>query len=73
MKLLTNKDAAALLGLKPNTLDIWRIQGKGPIYRKVGRSVRYAESDVTDWLEGTKCKSTSDYSARSNSNKFASV
>ena len=73
MKLLTNKEAAELLGLKPNTLDIWRIQGKGPAYRKVGRLVRYSESDVISWIDAVTCTSTSDYSARANSNQLASV
>ncbi len=27
--LLTNEEAAALLGIKPNTLEIWRGKGKG--------------------------------------------
>jgi predicted DNA-binding transcriptional regulator AlpA len=32
------------------TLRYWRGEGKGPRYRKVGQLVRYAPSDVQDWL-----------------------
>ncbi len=47
-KLLTTVEAAALLNLKPNTLEIWRVRGQDELpYRVVGsRSVRYAEEDV---------------------------
>jgi predicted DNA-binding transcriptional regulator AlpA len=63
MKLLTNCEAAELLGLKPNTLEIWRWKGCGPTYRKVGRLVRYAESDVLAWLDHHARQNTSQYTA----------
>ena len=63
MKLLTNSQAAAILGLKPNTLEIWRVHGKGPAFRKIGRCVRYAEADVLAWIEAQTCTSTSEYQA----------
>ncbi len=34
--LLSNKQAARLLGIQPNTLEIWRVQGKGPPFLKLG-------------------------------------
>jgi predicted DNA-binding transcriptional regulator AlpA len=61
MKLLTNDETAALLGIKPNTLEIWRIQGKGPSFLKIGRAVRYIESVVLAWIEAQTCNSTSEY------------
>ena len=64
MKLLTNNETASLIGLKPNTLEIWRWQGKGPIYRKVGRLVRYVESDVLQWLDAQARHNTSQYAHR---------
>jgi excisionase family DNA binding protein len=48
--LYTTKQAAELLGLSHITLEIWRFQGKGPLYRKLGRSVRYAENDLNDFI-----------------------
>ncbi|MBA0352029.1 MULTISPECIES: helix-turn-helix transcriptional regulator [Stenotrophomonas] len=61
MKLLNNAETAELLGLKPNTLEIWRIQGRGPVFRKIGRAVRYVEADVLAWLDAQACNSTSEY------------
>ncbi|RLK44531.1 helix-turn-helix transcriptional regulator [Cupriavidus plantarum] len=59
LKLLTNTQTAELLGLRSNTLEIWRTQGKGPVYRKIGRAVRYAEADVLSWLDAQTRTSTS--------------
>ncbi|MBD9613584.1 helix-turn-helix domain-containing protein [Pseudomonas sp. PDM02] len=61
MKLLTNTETAELLGLKSNTLEIWRTQGKGPAFRKIGRAIRYVEADVLTWLDAQTCSSTSQY------------
>lgn len=74
-KLLTNDETAALLGLKPNTLEIWRTQGKGPVFRKIGRSVRYSEADVIEYLDAGTCTSTSDYptECRNNLRKLATA
>jgi hypothetical protein len=55
--------AAAKLTIKKNTLEIWRLQGKGPTYRKIGRLVRYAESDLTAFLDAAARTSTSATSA----------
>ena len=63
MKLLTNAATAEFLGLKPNTLEIWRIQGRGPAFRKIGRAVRYVETDVLAWLDAQTCNSTSEYNS----------
>lgn len=52
----TTEQAAIFLGLKPNTLNVWRVQGRGPAYRKIGRNVRYVESDLAAFLES--CKQT---------------
>ena len=49
MELLNEKQTAELLGLKPNTLQDWRVEGKGPPYRKIGRLVRYDRSQVEQW------------------------
>lgn len=66
--LLTNEEAAALIGIKPNTLEIWRVRGKGPKFIKLGESkqapIRYRRSDVLAWLEAQTCRSTSQYTAR---------
>ena len=48
--LLTSRDVAALLGLKDRTIDMMRVTGKGPVFLKIGRLVRYRLSDVETWL-----------------------
>lgn len=64
--LLDNEQTAALLGIKPNTLEIWRHKGKGPRFVKLGRAaqapVRYQRSAVAEWLEQQSFASTSAYS-----------
>ena len=35
---LTNAEAARLIGVKPNTLELWRHLGKGPEFVKLGHS-----------------------------------
>lgn len=61
-KLLTTVEAAALLNLKPNTLEIWRVRGSQPDlpFRVVGvRSVKYAEADVIAFMNRDVRTSTS--------------
>ena len=45
-KFLTTAQAAEILGLKPNTLEIWRCQRRGPSYKKIGRRVLYDPADL---------------------------
>lgn len=60
--LLRTPEAARLLGLRPNTLEIWRVSGRGPAYHKVGRAVRYVEAELLEWLAGSRFLNTSEYS-----------
>jgi hypothetical protein len=43
--------AAAIPGVTKNTLAMWRYEGKGPRYRKLGRVVVYALDEVEAWIE----------------------
>lgn len=63
-RLLDTTAAAVYLGgedrpLKPNTLERWRVYGKGPAWRKVGSRVRYAVEDLDAWLASQTRTSTS--------------
>jgi len=63
---LTNAEAAARIGIKPNTLEIWRTKGKGPKFIKLDpdslRSpIRYRAADIDEWLEARVCTNTSQY------------
>lgn len=66
--LLTSAETAALLGIKNNTLEIWRHKknGKGPEFIKFGDApqapVRYRRSEVIAWLTSRKFANTSAYS-----------
>jgi predicted DNA-binding transcriptional regulator AlpA len=57
---LTCLEAAAHLKLSPSTLEKMRTLGSGPPFRKCGRRVLYALSDLDDWAESRACSSTSD-------------
>ncbi|MFG9948002.1 helix-turn-helix domain-containing protein [Pseudomonas aeruginosa] len=63
--LLTNEEAAALLGIKPNTLEIWRTKGKGPEFVKLGQTksapIRYLRTKIFEFIEAQSFTSTSAY------------
>lgn len=65
-ELLDNEQTAALLGIKPNTLAIWRLKGKGPRFIKLGTApqspVRYDRDEVTRYLREQSFVSTAAYS-----------
>jgi predicted DNA-binding transcriptional regulator AlpA len=65
--LLTTAEMAAILGIRINTAEIWRVYGKGPIFLKLGDGlrapVRYRRSDVVAWLEQRLRASTSAHTA----------
>ena len=48
--LVETSTLADQLDVKPVTLEKWRQTGSGPAYIKVGRLVRYRQSDVDRWL-----------------------
>ena len=45
--------AEALPTLNKAKLALWRHEGTGPRYRKVGKAVLYVLDEVVEWLEGT--------------------
>lgn len=50
--LLSAEEAAALLGLSPNTLGVWRSTGRYSLpFLKIGGRVRYRRSDLNAWIE----------------------
>ncbi|MBB5747932.1 AlpA family transcriptional regulator [Micrococcus sp. TA1] len=50
-RLYTGPQLAEYLGTTAGTLAYWRYMGRGPKFIKLGRSVRYRESDVNAWLD----------------------
>lgn len=59
-RLLTQRDLCEWLGKSNAWAERGRLEGYGPNYIKVGRSVRYRAEDVLLWLEGNRRRSTSD-------------
>ncbi len=60
-ELLTTPEAAEFLGgFHPVTLCTWRVAGKGPAYRKMGRRVFYTRGDLELFLAASRRTSTSD-------------
>lgn len=50
-RLLSRKQLAELLGVQVNTIQRWHWKGAdAPPFIKIGRSVRYRESEVVAWL-----------------------
>jgi len=43
---LNTHEAAVYLGVKPNTLEIWRCQHRGPKYAKLGSRIVYDPDDL---------------------------
>lgn len=54
----TTKEAARILKISPNTMNNWRIQGRGPAFRKFGSRVVYAASDLAAWAQENKNQNT---------------
>lgn len=57
---LPTKEAAKILDLSPRTLEKMRIQGRGPVFRKLGSRVVYAHEDLMAWANAGSRRSTSD-------------
>ncbi|MBE3123710.1 MAG: helix-turn-helix domain-containing protein [Planctomycetes bacterium] len=54
-RLLNEQEAAAYMGLKPNTLAVWRSTGRyGLPFLKVGKAVRYRVADLEKWLSARR-------------------
>lgn len=50
----TTQEAAEMIGVKPATLEVWRVYGKGPRFCKAGRRVVYPEDEIKAYLDSLK-------------------
>lgn len=57
--LLSGQEAAKYLGISEQTLRIHRVKGGGVKYVKVGRLVRYRQSDIDAYLNARTFDNTS--------------
>jgi hypothetical protein len=55
----TEEQVAKRWSLSRKTLQAWRLNGGGPIFIKMGKSVRYLGADLTAFEEANKKASTS--------------
>lgn len=51
---LSVQEAADYLRLRPQTLNNWRVMGKGPRFQKFGRRVVYSMDDLTSWANARR-------------------
>jgi len=58
--LLRAKEAATLLKVSLSWLAKARMRGDGPPYIRIGRSIRYAEAALIQWMKGRQRMSTSE-------------
>lgn len=49
-RLLTTDDLAAMVGVKPRTVERWRAAGEGPPFMMFGRAIRYHPARVQAWM-----------------------
>jgi excisionase family DNA binding protein len=56
--LVTEGEAASLLRVSITSVRRWRREGRGPVYRKMGRSVRYRTDDLADFIASARCMET---------------
>lgn len=59
-KLLREQDAAAMLAMSIKTLQAWRLRGGGPVFQKIGRSVRYSREAIQDFISAGTRHNTSE-------------
>lgn len=54
-RLLTAVEAAALLGMSPGTLEVWRSTRRYPLpFVRIGNRVRYRHRDVVAFIAGRR-------------------
>lgn len=59
-RFLRAPEAAEYLGLAPQTLARWRVEGQGPVHRAFGRAIAYAVEDLDAFADSRVRRSTSD-------------
>jgi excisionase family DNA binding protein len=64
MTLLTQREAALALRLSERTLERLRVSGLSPVFVKCGRSIRYRQTDLEQWIASRLVRSTSEVEVR---------
>jgi hypothetical protein len=56
---LETSEAAAYCRMSPSYFEKLRYNGKGPLFLKLGRRVKYRRPDLIDWIQTRVRRSTS--------------
>ncbi len=59
--LLDSEEAARYLRLARPTLEAWRTRGGGPAFIKLGKAVRYRQTDLDEYLNSRTFANTSEF------------
>lgn len=59
-KIRDTEEQATRVGLSKSYLEKLRVRGEGLAFVKIGRAVRYRDSDVDDWIAARIVNSTSE-------------
>lgn len=75
-RMMTTAETSVYIGgeaapVTPQTLEIWRLQKKGPPFHKIGKFVRYSQVDVDVWLASCRHTSTAAYPTHLNPHRTA--
>lgn len=62
-KLMDEKEAAAVLGVRRGTMRKWRWSGKGPKFLKISNAVRYSVDDLQAFITAASRQNTSEQCA----------
>jgi predicted site-specific integrase-resolvase len=66
-RLLTTSEVCDLWGFEPQTLRKWRCTGRGDLnFIRIGKSIRYRQSDIEAYLVTNEATSTAALNARNN-------
>jgi hypothetical protein len=58
-EMFTTPEAAAYIKMAVQTMERFRLTGEGPMFAKLGGSVRYRRCDLDAWIESRLVRSTS--------------
>jgi hypothetical protein len=54
-RFISDLEVEAHYGIPRKTLQNWRVLGRGPLYRKFGKGVRYDVRSIESWIESLPC------------------
>ena len=64
--MLNERQAADFLKLSVRTLQQWRVSGRGPLFTKLSRAVRYRRADLDAYVARGVAQSTTEVDAKKN-------